>query len=104
MRNTFALKQAPKPQAAFIDNKFMNNKSEDHMNYPRMPKKRLESRRKKKTPQEVDRQLDKALEETFPNSDPVAITTPGGPVKPDEDPTDKKSGQKPTEEPGKQRP
>jgi len=91
MRNTYALREAPKPQAAFID-----NTSEDDMNYPRMPRKRLESRRsKKKTPEELDRQLDKALEETFPTSDPVAITTPGGPVKPDEDPTDKKSGQKP---------
>ena len=89
MRNTYALRQAPKPQAAFID-----NTSEDHMNYPRMPRKRLEPRRSKKTPEELDRQLDKALEETFPTSDPVAITTPGGPVKPDEDPTDKKSGQK----------
>jgi hypothetical protein len=97
MRNTSALKQAPKPQAAFID-----NRSEDSMNYPRMPRKRLEPRKKKKTTEEADRQLDRALEETFPTSDPVAITTPGGPVKPDEDPTDKKSGQKPTEEPRKQ--
>ena len=97
MRNTSALKQAPKPQAAFID-----NTPEEYMNYPRMPRKRLEPRRsKKKTPEELDRQLDKALEETFPTSDPVAITTPGGPVKPEEDPTDKKSGQKPAEEHGK---
>ena len=90
MRNTSVLKEAPKPQAAFID-----NRSENRMNYPRMPKKHLEPRRQKKPKEDVDRQLDRALEETFPTSDPVAVTTPGGPVKPDEDPTEKKSGQKP---------
>jgi hypothetical protein len=97
MRNTPALREAPKPQAAFID-----NRSESRMNYPRMPKKRLEPRRKKKTTEDLDRQLDKALEETFPTSDPVAVTTPGGPVKPDEDPAAKKSGQKPTVDDDKQ--
>jgi hypothetical protein len=63
------------------------------MNYPRMPKKRWNPKRKK-SKEEVDRELDKALEETFPTSDPVAITAPGGPVDPNEDPTKKKSGQK----------
>ena len=66
------------------------------MNYPRMPKKRPDlKRRRKKKPEEVERQLDKALEDSFPTSDPVAITTPGGPVEPDEDPKEKQSGQKP---------
>ena len=66
------------------------------MNYPRMPKKRPDlRRRRKKTPEDVERQLDKALEDSFPTSDPVAITTPGGPVEPDEDPKEKQSGQKP---------
>lgn len=67
------------------------------MNYPRMPKKRPDLRRKKKqekAPEEVERQLDKALEDTFPTSDPVAITAPGG-AKSDADPKDKSSGQKP---------
>lgn len=68
------------------------------MNYPRMPKKRPDLRKKKKTPEEVDRQLDKALEETFPTSDPVAMTAPGGPVAPDEDPTQLRSGQKPNQD------
>ena len=68
------------------------------MNYPRMPKKRPDLRpRKKKTPEEVDRLLDKALEDTFPTSDPVAVTAPGGPVQPTEDPKQKQSGQKPSE-------
>jgi hypothetical protein len=47
----------------------------------------------KKTKREIDRELDEALKESFPNSDPVAITTPGGPVEPGENPKDKKSGQ-----------
>jgi hypothetical protein len=63
-----------------------------------MPKKRPDLRRKRKTPEEVDRQLDKALEDTFPTSDPVAITAPGGPVSPDEDPTRLRSGQKPNQD------
>lgn len=57
------------------------------MNYPRMPRKRNNPRKKSK--EQVDRQLDKALEDSFPTSDPVAITTPGGPVQPDEDPKKK---------------
>ena len=67
------------------------------MNYPRMPKKRPDLRRKKKekSPEEIDRQLDKALEDSFSTSDPVAVTAPGGPVKPDEDPKDKVSNQNP---------
>ena len=67
------------------------------MNYPRMPKKRpdLKKKRKEKTQEEIDRQLDEALKESFPTSDPVAIATPGGPVSPNEDPTEKQSGQKP---------
>lgn len=47
----------------------------------------------KKTQREIDRELDEALKDSFPNSDPVAITTPGGPVEPGENPKDKKSGQ-----------
>jgi hypothetical protein len=35
------------------------------------------NRRKKEQP---GRQLDQGLKETFPASDPVAATTPGGPV------------------------
>ena len=93
MRHNFELKQAPKPQAAFIDNRL-----EDPMDYPRRRSKHGGTRKKRKTPEELDRQLDKALEESFPTRDPVAITTPGGPVQPDEDPTEKKSGQKPAEE------
>jgi hypothetical protein len=60
-----------------------------------MPHKRRGLKKKRKTPEEVDQQLDAALEETFPTSDPVAITAPGGPVKPDENPKDKRSGQMP---------
>ena len=51
--------------------------------------------KRKKTKREIDRELDEALKESFPASDPVAITAPGGPVQPDEDPKQKKSGQKP---------
>ena len=70
------------------------------MNYPRMPNKRpdLKKKRKEKPQEQADRQLDDALEDTFPTSDPVAVTTPGGPVTPDEDPTKKRSGQKPHNE------
>jgi hypothetical protein len=64
------------------------------MNYPRMPRNRKDLRPRKKPKEEVDRELDKALEDSFPTSDPVAITTPGGPVEPDEDPKRKQSGQK----------
>ena len=60
------------------------------MNDPRTPSKdRL--KKPKKTKEEVDRQLDEALEETFPTSDPVAITAPGGPVEPGEDPKKKRN-------------
>lgn len=59
-----------------------------------LPKNRPDQRKAKNSQQDVDRKLDEALEETFPTSDPVAITTPGGPVEPDEDPKQKKSGQK----------
>jgi hypothetical protein len=55
--------------------------------------KRPDEKKQQKSKQEVDRELDEALKETFPTSDPVAITTPGGPVTPDEDPKRKKSGQ-----------
>ena len=48
-----------------------------------------------KSKRKVERDLDKALEDTFPASDPVAITTPGGPVEPGGDPKKKKSGQNP---------
>ena len=50
---------------------------------------------KPKSKQEIDRELDEALKETFPTSDPVAITAPGGPVERGEDPRDKQSGQRP---------
>jgi hypothetical protein len=37
--------------------------------------------RKKEPPEEkLDRQLDQGLKQTFPASDPVAATAPGGPV------------------------
>jgi hypothetical protein len=51
------------------------------------------AKKQEKSSKEVDRELDEALKETFPASDPVAITAPGGPVTPDEDPKQKKSGQ-----------
>jgi hypothetical protein len=52
-----------------------------------------EKKKQPKSKQELDRELDEALKDTFPTSDPVAITAPGGPVTPDEDPKEKKSGQ-----------
>ena len=52
------------------------------------------AKKAKKTKREIDRELDEALKDSFPTSDPVAITTPGGPVEPGENPKDKKSGQK----------
>ena len=58
-----------------------------------LPKNQPAGRPAKKSKEQVDRQLDKALEDSFPTSDPVAITTPGGPVQPGENPKDKKSGQ-----------
>ena len=58
-----------------------------------LPKHQPAERPAKKSKEQVDRQLDKALEDSFPTSDPVAITTPGGPVQPGENPKDKKSGQ-----------
>ena len=60
-----------------------------------MPTLKQPEEKKKKSKQDVDRALDEALEETFPTSDPVAMTAPGGPVTPDEDPKQKKSGQHP---------
>ena len=63
------------------------------MNYPRMPNHRPDMKKKKKTKEEIDRQLDEGLKESFPASDPVAVTAPGGPVEPDEDPTRKKLAQ-----------
>ena len=63
------------------------------MNYPRMPNSRPDLRKPKKTKEQIDKQLDAALEDSFPTSDPVAITTPGGPVEPGEDPKKKQSGQ-----------
>lgn len=59
-----------------------------------LPKNPPVQRKAKKSKEQVDRELDEALEESFPTSDPVAITTPGGPVQPGENPKDKKSGQK----------
>jgi hypothetical protein len=56
-----------------------------------------EAKKAKKSKREIDRELDEALKDTFPNSDPVAITTPGGPVEPGENPKDKQSGQNPKE-------
>jgi hypothetical protein len=57
--------------------------------------KRPGEKKREKSKQEVDRELDEALKDTFPTSDPVAITAPGGPVTSDEDPKQKKSGQHP---------
>lgn len=54
-----------------------------------------DEKKAKKSKREIDRELDQALKDSFPASDPVAITTPGGPVEPGENPKDKKSGQKP---------
>jgi len=42
-----------------------------------MPKKRPDLKRKRKKPrEEIGTALDKALEEAFPESDPVAVNTP----------------------------
>jgi hypothetical protein len=60
-----------------------------------LPKHQPAARKARKTKREIDRELDEALKESFPTSDPVAITTPGGPVEPDEDPREKKTSQKP---------
>jgi hypothetical protein len=57
--------------------------------------KQPDVKKQQKSKQEIDRELDEALKETFPTSDPVAMTAPGGPVTPDEDPKQKKSGQQP---------
>ena len=46
-----------------------------------LPKHR---RKKEQAEEKRDRQLDEGLEQTFPASDPVAATTPGGPVGADE--------------------
>ncbi len=59
-----------------------------------LPKNQPAQHKAKKTKREIDRELDEALKESFPTSDPVAITAPGGPVEPNEDPKKKKSGQK----------
>lgn len=37
----------------------------------------------KKAEKDLDRRLDEALEETFPSSDPVSISQPTGPEKPE---------------------
>jgi hypothetical protein len=55
---------------------------------------RPDQKKQKKSKQQIDRELDEALAETFPASDPVAIASPGGPVEANEDPKRKKSGQK----------
>ena len=48
--------------------------------------------RNKKTPQDINRKLDEALEETFPASDPVAVGRNDHPGKPkDETSADDKS-------------
>lgn len=60
-----------------------------------MTRHRASERSKSDDARRVDRELDKALEDTFPASDPVAITAPGGPVSPGEDPKKKQSGQRP---------
>ena len=59
-----------------------------------LPKNQPVQRKAKKSKEQVDRELDEALKDSFPTSDPVAITTPGGPVEPGENPKDKKSDQK----------
>lgn len=60
--------------------------------------KQPDVKKQQKSKQEIDRELDEALKETFPTSDPVAMTAPGGPVTPDEDPKQKKSGQQPKQD------
>jgi hypothetical protein len=56
-----------------------------------LPKNRPAYSKDGKSKRKVDRELDQALEDTFPASDPVAITTPGGPIEPGEDPAKKKA-------------
>jgi hypothetical protein len=60
-----------------------------------LPKNRPAGSKDGQSKRKVDRDLDKALEDTFPASDPVALTTPGSSVQPDEDTKRKKSGQNP---------
>lgn len=43
-----------------------------------LPKNRPTHRKPRKTDDEIERELDEGLMETFPASDPVAITAPGG--------------------------
>ncbi len=57
-----------------------------------LPKSRPIPRKSRKTGGEIERKLDEGLMETFPASDPVAITAPGGTVAPKDDPARKKSG------------
>lgn len=59
-----------------------------HLPKRRSPPKQDGSREK------AERALDEGLEETFPASDPVAITAPGGPAAADKDPARQKSGRK----------
>ena len=42
-----------------------------------LPKDRPAYRKVRKTKREIDRELDEALKQTFPASDPLAITAPG---------------------------
>ena len=52
------------------------------------------NRRKKEQPgDKLDRQLDEGLKQTFPASDPVAATTPGGPVGAESAPTPQKQSE-----------
>jgi hypothetical protein len=61
-----------------------------------LPKNRPAYSKDGKSRRKVDRDLDQALEDTFPASDPVAMTTPGGPVEPGDDLKKKKSPQNPS--------
>lgn len=59
-----------------------------------LPKNRPTHRKPRKTDGEIERELDEGLVETFPASDPLAITAPGGarPVEPE--PAQKKPGER----------
>ena len=58
-----------------------------------LPKNRPAYSKDAKSRRKLDHDLDKALEDSFPASDPVAITTPGGPAESVEEMRRKKSGQ-----------
>ena len=57
-----------------------------------LPKNRA-PRKKDSAWEKLDRQLDEGLKQTFPASDPVAITTPGGAASAGEAPEKQQQGQ-----------